>query len=196
MQSNQSFIAFDRCTTPGQFMNQLESSCKQTAFINIGPRCIRANYMSQLSVKWVPVLTVVTVSLLGCSGTSYQDRISPSTDTINDVGEKTLTMNNSDLEALANIVYDDENLSFNAISTGCTTSDSFRVEHVVKNGVCHASIIRDKPDHCRRVPFLADLNIAWSKPEECQSADLQFENPIMSETEMSTEKTLQRTLDK
>ena len=85
----------------------------------------------------------------------------------------------SSLEPVSAFVFTDDNIQASVISHGCTSSNNFVVQHEINNDQCVVSIVRTKPDLCRRAPFIADINIAWSLPASCESHQLVLANPVL-----------------
>ncbi len=82
-------------------------------------------------------------------------------------------------EAVGFVSYDGNEVSFSATSTGCTRVEHFHIEHEVQEGVCQVTVIRDKPDRCRRAPFIANFSVPWEPPQACQATEVVFTNPII-----------------
>ena len=86
---------------------------------------------------------------------------------------------NDKLEALSAVSYDGDKFTASVISHGCTSSTDFNVEYEIANGRCNVSIIRSKPDLCRRAPLLANLTIDWPRPDDCTDLELFIVNPVL-----------------
>jgi len=85
----------------------------------------------------------------------------------------------SQLVPISAITFDGNKISAGVVSFGCTTSADFAVEHAVVNGVCEVKINRVNRDVCRRAPFVADIELEWSQPEECSDLKIVVANPLL-----------------
>lgn len=116
-----------------------------------------------------------------------------------DTGGTSMAVNTSPTgeqsEKVGRISYDDAVINASVVSTGCTLSEHFKVEHDVRGGICHVTLVRTKPDYCRRAPFMIDIAIEWVRPAECESLMLEFTNPIV-DLVRSTSKSSARQLPK
>lgn len=83
------------------------------------------------------------------------------------------------LEPLQYIAIDGDTINFGAQSTGCTLAEHFHIEHHAHDGRCEIAVIRDKPDFCRRAPQVADLNLIWERPANCDADAVHISNPIV-----------------
>lgn len=99
------------------------------------------------------------------------------------VEAETLAVNattpNTDQEALQFASFTEGFVRFGVRSTGCTTAEHFHIEHELQEGQCAVTIVRDKPDFCRRAPHVIELSLAWSPPPSCNASAVQISNPIV-----------------
>lgn len=96
---------------------------------------------------------------------------------ISKVGMKTL--DNNRVEAVSAVGYDGTHLSASVISHGCTHSTDFSIKHEIVDGRCKITLVRDKPDMCRRAPMIAQMVIEWSAPDDCNDLELVIANPVL-----------------
>lgn len=82
-----------------------------------------------------------------------------------------------DVERINNPVYEGNIISFSTLSNGCTTSTDFVVEYAVQAGACELTVVRTKPDYCRKASALIDIELEWSLPANCAGLDIVFTNP-------------------
>ena len=82
-----------------------------------------------------------------------------------------------DVERINNPVFEGNIIRFSALSNGCTTSTDFVVEHAVQAGACELTVLRTKPDYCRKASALIDIELEWSLPANCAGLDIVFTNP-------------------
>jgi len=95
------------------------------------------------------------------------------------------------MESINNPVFDDNSIRFSAISNGCTTSSDFIVEHLINNGRCELTVLRAKPDLCRKASALIDIELPWSLPESCTpDMEVVFLNPEAGQLDSGVERTL------
>lgn len=90
------------------------------------------------------------------------------------------------IEALSAVSFTGDHIRANVISHGCTQSDDFQVQHEVINGMCQLSVVRSKPDLCRRAPFVAEIQIAWTQPSDCADLPVVISNPLLVTTDSNT----------
>ena len=81
------------------------------------------------------------------------------------------------MEGINNPVFDQDSIRFSAVSNGCTTSSDFIVEHVVNNGQCELTVLRAKPDLCRKASSFVDIELTWALPDNCAGMEVVFLNP-------------------
>jgi len=72
-------------------------------------------------------------------------------------------------------------LQFEVVSNGCTRAADFAVEHRVSEGQCELTVIRTKPDYCRKAKALVDITLDWQPPADCENLDIVFANPEISD---------------
>lgn len=89
------------------------------------------------------------------------------------------TVNNNSIEAISAVEFDGEKIKLSVLSFGCTNAADFQVQHAVSDNRCNITIVRTKPDFCRRAPFVANIEIEWSLPKDCTDMTLQINNPIL-----------------
>ena len=95
------------------------------------------------------------------------------------------------MESINNPVFDENSIRFSAISNGCTASSDFIVEHLINNGRCELTVLRSKPDLCRKASALIEIELPWSLPDNC-SPDMEvvFLNPEAGQLASGDERTL------
>ena len=98
----------------------------------------------------------------------------------------------SSMETVGSIEFDGTSINATVISTGCTTSDNFSVEQVEEAGVCRVVLMRDKPDFCRRAPFVASVAVPFELPENCENLSVVFDNPVVELADTSAKISKQR----
>lgn len=81
------------------------------------------------------------------------------------------------------VTFDGSKISVGVVSFGCTTAADFTVEHAIVNGMCEVKIKRVNRDFCRRVPFVANIELNWSQPEDCRELDIVVANPLLVTTD-------------
>ncbi|CCO45327.1 exported hypothetical protein [Vibrio nigripulchritudo SOn1] len=107
-------------------------------------------------------MAVLVGTILGCSSTTVD---------IN------TTKIEGEVEPLLSYKKWDHLLIFVAKSTGCTKSDSFelQIDKVEANKVS-VSIIRTRPDYCRRSPMFEEFQLTL--PQELNEVELVVNNPL------------------
>ena len=95
------------------------------------------------------------------------------------VTKKMNSGNESRIEALSAVSFTGDTIQASVISHGCTTPADFQVAHQVVQGICQVTVFRTKPDLCRRTPFVADIELAWTPPSDCTDMPLTIANPIL-----------------
>lgn len=92
----------------------------------------------------------------------------------------TMTENEeAQLVPVSAVTFDGSKISAGVVSFGCTTAADFAIEHAIVNGKCEVRINRVNPDFCRRVPFVANIELDWSQPEDCQDLNIVVANPLL-----------------
>ncbi len=87
--------------------------------------------------------------------------------------------NEVQLEPVSAIKFNGEKVSVGVISFGCTTSADFTIEHSIVNGACEIKIKRFNRDVCRRAPFVANIELSWSQPDDCRELPIVVANPLL-----------------
>lgn len=82
------------------------------------------------------------------------------------------------VEPVENITFDGNSIVASVTSTGCTTSEHFEVKSVVQDSVCEVTLLRNKPDYCRRAPFSVEVSVPWEPEANCAIDTLVFANPV------------------
>ncbi len=82
-------------------------------------------------------------------------------------------------EALSAVRFDGSAFHAGVLSFGCTSSTDFIIEHKIVDSQCRVTLVRTKPDLCRRAPMIAELSVPWSVPEACNELDLVVTNPVL-----------------
>lgn len=86
---------------------------------------------------------------------------------------------NAPVERVGSVDINDERVRFDAISHGCTTSEHFELQVETVENNCRLTIVRTKPDLCRRAPFAVSLSVEWSYEKECGGSDIFIANPVL-----------------
>lgn len=89
------------------------------------------------------------------------------------------TANKNKLESISGVSFDGKQIKASVISHGCTNATDFIIEHELVDNRCVLTIIRSKPDMCRRAPMLAEVSFDWSVPEDCTGSDIFVANPML-----------------
>ncbi|RXJ71798.1 hypothetical protein CS022_19735 [Veronia nyctiphanis] len=86
------------------------------------------------------------------------------------------------VEGLASWEVQQDSISFTARSTGCSSDASFKIyiDKADKN-VIDLTIVRVKPDFCRRMPFWQSFTLTI--PESIRGKELKISNPIVEDDE-------------
>lgn len=82
-------------------------------------------------------------------------------------------------EALSGVEFTGDKFKFGVLSFGCTNAADFQVEYAVEASRCNVTIVRTKPDHCRRAPFVAPIEIEWAIPKDCIDLAVHMQNPVL-----------------
>ena len=96
------------------------------------------------------------------------------------------------VETVGSIEFDGTSVNATVVSTGCTTSENFSVEHAQDADTCHVVLLRNKADFCRRAPFVATVSVPWVPPANCESQSVVFDNPIADPEGASARKSTQQ----
>jgi len=83
-------------------------------------------------------------------------------------------------ESISRVEFDGEILTFTVISNGCTRAEHFSVKEDIVDGQCQLTIVRDKPDFCRRAPLPVDLSISWQPSDTYASKEIIITNPLLT----------------
>lgn len=82
------------------------------------------------------------------------------------------------IETLKRIGIKENHINIRVNSTGCTKSNDFIVNSEIKNNHCLVTIIRIKPDLCKRATYEIDLVINWNKNSACSLNKIEILNPL------------------
>lgn len=118
--------------------------------------------------------------LVGCGFSQAQS--AGSADRSNKLIPAKVTMAKNDevqLVPVSAIKFNGSKISAGVISFGCTTSADFTIQHAIVNGVCEVKINRVKRDFCKRAPFVANIELEWSQPDDCRELDIVVVNPLL-----------------
>ena len=127
-----------------------------------------------------------TVMLSACSISNGTSSDSPdSEDTLirtNDASNDTLGKDSGSttMEAVQTIKLSGSAVQASVVSSGCTAADDFHIEHEMVGDACIATLVRDKPDLCRRAPYVTQLVFEWQPPQNCAVLDISFANPVVN----------------
>jgi len=119
-------------------------------------------------------------ALVGCGFSQAQP--ADSADRTNKLIPAKATMAKNDeaqLVPVSAIKFNGSKISAGVISFGCTTSADFTIQHAVVNGVCELKINRVKRDFCKRAPFVANIELEWSQPDDCTDLNIVVANPLL-----------------
>ena len=97
-----------------------------------------------------------------------------------------------DAERVYGIAFEGNAVTAKVISTGCTSSEHFEVRHEVQEGQCYLTLIRNKPDYCRRAPFAMDVVVPFTPPATCSALPVAFGNEIVDFEDKSAPSSTQR----
>ena len=97
-----------------------------------------------------------------------------------------------DAERVYGIAFDGNSVMAKVISTGCTSSEHFEVRHEVREARCYLTLVRNKPDFCRRAPFAKDVIVPFTPPAACSALPVAFDNEIVEFRDKSAPSSTQR----
>ncbi|MFK7892866.1 MAG: hypothetical protein AB8B63_18780 [Granulosicoccus sp.] len=91
------------------------------------------------------------------------------------------------LLTVASIVVENGTLMASVVSNGCTRAEDFHIDYQYRESdgtaTCNVTLVRDKPDYCRRSPAWVSVSLPWQPPESCNDLPVEFSNPVVeSET--------------
>jgi len=135
---------------------------------------------NQLKQTGILCLVLGMGAFAGC-GFSQAQSFDATNQTDTTTTAKTTMIENDEtqLVPVSAISFDGSKISAGVISFGCTTSADFTVEHAIVNGQCELSINRVNRDVCRRAPFVANIELDWSPPDDCQDLKIVIANPLL-----------------
>jgi len=90
------------------------------------------------------------------------------------------------LDAVSGFSFTGQTIRASLISHGCTSSTDFNVEHESEAGMCRVSIMRSKPDLCRRAAFVVNVELDWSLPDDCVDLNVTLANPLLKTSDPET----------
>jgi len=130
----------------------------------------------------------VAIMVIGLSGCGYsQANAANAASTVSKNNSTTKqTMKQSEFHTVvpvSAVSITERSIKAGVMSNGCTTDADFTVTEEIVDGVCHVTINRIKPDLCRRVPFVLDIEINWSVPQACSDMDIVLANPLLVTTD-------------
>lgn len=85
------------------------------------------------------------------------------------------------LEKINGLTFDGKMLSFNVLSNGCTAPEDFRVDALAEESACVVTIVRTKPDLCKKATAPITVELPWAKPAECLDRPLLITNPLLED---------------
>ncbi len=150
----------------------------------------KQNGIKQPGIKQIGTLCLAIVMgvLTGCGFSQAQSTDSDiRTDKL--IQAKSTMTDNDEAQQLPELVpvsaikFNGNTISAGVVSFGCTTSADFSVEHAIVDGVCEVKINRVNRDVCRRTPFVANIELDWSQPEECGDLNIVVANPLLVTTD-------------
>lgn len=103
------------------------------------------------------------------------------------VADKKLDSEELLIEPVSDISFDGGSVNATVMSTGCTTAESFEVSSELLNSSCVVTLLRNKPDYCRRIPFAVEVSVSWEPDADCVAHALVFTNSIV-DMEMDVKK--------
>jgi len=140
-------------------------------------------YMSirkQLKRAGILCLVIGMGMFSGCGFSQAQSSdTANSTDTTTKAKTTMIENNEEQLVPVSAISFNGNKITAGVISFGCTTSEDFKVEHAVVNGQCELKINRVNQDVCRRAPFVANIELEWSQPDDCRDLQIIVANPLL-----------------
>ena len=166
----------------------LSTQTKYNRLVNCETDCLlqngsAANRIKRLCIALFSLVFVLFVS--ACYGNALESTSQVNLD-VNQIMTKDVKqlafkrVANKAAEPLANVQYNGVEVIAEVISHGCTAAEDFSVQHESVDNVCYATVVRDKPDYCRRAPAQIKIVLKWSQPEACASLPLAFTNPELS----------------
>lgn len=72
-------------------------------------------------------------------------------------------------QVVGSIRFDGTHVLATVVSTGCAPPEYFEVLSQINATSCQVTLMRNKPDFCRRAPLAVDIAIAWEMPANCDS---------------------------
>ena len=130
------------------------------------------------------ILACITFTIFACSSS---DEITPS-----DEKTPTIATGKASMESISAPLYVDNTVRFSAISNGCTNTADFSVEHIINEGRCELTVVRTKPDLCRKASELINIELEWPLPSNCTGIDVVFLNPALDPLQPGFERRLER----
>ena len=153
----------------------------------------RQTVIKQLGVKQFGIFYLVLgIGALGGCGFSQAHSVDSAVSTEKVVQAKSAMTKNDETQLLAELVpvsaikFNGNTISLGVVSFGCTTSADFTVEHAIVDGFCQVKINRVNRDVCRRMPFVANIELDWSPPDECSELKIVVANPLLVTSEDNT----------
>lgn len=142
---------------------------------------INLRYMRTLLKRPLILCLFLCIGVLVGCGFSQAQAVDKMSSTDTHVTTKTNMTENeaSQLVPVTAVSFDGKRINVGVISFGCTTANDFLVEHAVVNNSCEIKIHRVNNDVCRRAPFVANIDLDWSQPEECSDLKLVVANPLL-----------------
>lgn len=97
---------------------------------------------------------------------------------------------------VGSISYDGTHVLATVVSTGCTSPEHFEVVSQMNETSCLVTLMRNRPDFCRRAPFVMEVSVAWELPAGCEREALVLTNPIVDMDRIAGKGEPTRTLQK
>lgn len=101
---------------------------------------------------------------------------------------------NGIIEPVGQIQLQGAQVQATVLSTGCTQSAHFVIEHEVREQRCYLTLLRTKPDYCRAAPFGVEVVLAWDVPPACVGLPVAFDNPTVDLPDLTEKSAVTRQL--
>lgn len=98
-----------------------------------------------------------------------------------------------DAERVYRIALEQGAVVADVISTGCTLAEHFEIRQEINEAQCQLTLVRNKPDFCRRVPFVMEVRVPWDAPDDCATLSVTFGNKLVDPQTQSAPQSKQRT---
>ena len=65
-------------------------------------------------------------------------------------------------------------------------------DSIINEGRCELTVVRTKPDLCRKASELINIELEWALPSNCTGIDVVFLNPALDPVQPRLERRLER----